>query len=83
VYVDAQGRTDVEIRYATKTGAVEGDAIDALTGTMASEIKSRTNVNMRLRPVPRSELPTFEYKARRWTDERKLGYSQQAPRKQQ
>lgn len=81
VYVDEQGRTDVEIRYATKSGAVEGAAVGALTAAMASEIKSKTNVNMHLRAVPRSELPTFEYKARRWTDERKQGYAQQAARK--
>jgi phenylacetate-CoA ligase len=83
VFVDEQGRTEVEIRYATRTDAVDGGAIEALTDTMAREIKNRTNVSMRLRAVSRSELPAFEYKARRWTDERKLGYSQQAPRRQQ
>jgi phenylacetate-CoA ligase len=80
VYVDEQGRTEVEIRYATRSGATEGEAVEALTATMASRIKSRTNVTMRLRPVPRSELPTFEYKARRWTDERRQGYARQVTR---
>jgi hypothetical protein len=28
--------------------------------------------------VPRSELPTFEYKARRWKDERQRGYAKGA-----
>jgi phenylacetate-CoA ligase len=80
VYVDEQGRTDVELRYATKSGATEGAAIDSLTAAMASEIKGRTNVSMRVRAVPRTDLPTFEYKARRWSDERKSGYAQQAAR---
>lgn len=80
VYVDDQGRTEVEIRFATKSGAADGSTVDALAAAMASEIKSKTNVSMRLRAVPRSELPTFEYKARRWTDERKQGYAQQAVR---
>jgi phenylacetate-CoA ligase len=80
VYVDEQGRTEVEIRYATRSDATEGEAVEALTATMARRIKSRTNVTMRLRAVPRSELPTFEYKARRWTDERRQGYARQVAR---
>ena len=78
VYVDAQGRTEVEVRFAVKANAMGGSDLDALASALASQIKTRTNVSMTLKAVPRSELPTFEYKARRWTDERKAGYAQQA-----
>jgi phenylacetate-CoA ligase len=80
VYVDEQGRTDVELRFAVKSGRVDGPEVAALAAVLVDELKSRTNVSMRLRAVPRTELPTFEYKARRWSDERKQGYAQQAAR---
>jgi len=80
VYVDDLGRTEVEVRFAVKAEASGEGAAEALAAVMAAEIKSKTNVNMTLRAVPRSDLPTFEYKARRWTDERKAGYAQQAKR---
>lgn len=81
VYVDASGRTEVELRYALKPGTLEApDAAARLTAELAAEIKARTNVSMRIVVVPRAELPTFEYKARRWTDERRQGYADQAGR---
>lgn len=72
VYVDEKGRTEVVVRYALKTEA--GDAAD-LTAKLQSQIKDATNVMMAVTLVPRADLPTFTYKARRWTDERKAGYS--------
>jgi len=82
VFVDASGRTEVEVRFAVRPTAAQSEAaLDALQAALASEIKDKTNVSMKLTVVARSELPTFEYKARRWTDERKAGYAQQAGRK--
>ena len=78
VYVDDAGRTEVEVRYAVKPGSVPAAAQAALTTRLTEAIKERTNVMMRLRVVPREELPVFEYKARRWIDERKSGYAAQA-----
>jgi phenylacetate-coenzyme A ligase PaaK-like adenylate-forming protein len=37
---------------------------------LAHKIKEMTYVTMRLEEVPHGTLPRFEYKARRWTDER-------------
>lgn len=82
VYVDASGRTEVEVRFAVKPAMQEDTAaIAGIAAALAAEIKRKTNVSMKLTAVPRSELPTFEYKARRWTDERKTGYAQQAARR--
>lgn len=75
LYVDEKGRTEVEVRFAVKPGTAAGDALRALAETLSAEIKRRTNVAMTLRVVERKELPVFEYKARRWTDERKAGYA--------
>jgi phenylacetate-CoA ligase len=74
VFVDAQGRTEVEVRVGLKSGAPNDagwrqDTCKAL----AERIKAATNVQMIVRIVPRDELPVFTYKARRWTDERKAG----------
>lgn len=76
VFVDEKGRTEVELCFAVKPGAAGGAPQD-LTRVLTSEIKERTNVHMNLKLVPREALPTFEYKARRWTDERKAGYAGQ------
>jgi phenylacetate-CoA ligase len=75
VYVDPQGRTEVEIRYALKSGTTDQASTQALTARLTLAIKDRTNVAMKLQAVARDQLPVFEYKARRWTDERKAGYA--------
>ena len=77
VYVDDQGRTEADLRFALKPDFA-GAAPTGLIPTLQNEIKARTNVAMRLTIVPRDSLPTFENKARRWTDERKSGYASQA-----
>ena len=77
VFVDDRGRTEVELRYALKSG-VEAGAAAALTESLTVRIRERTNVLMKLAIVPRERLPIFEYKARRWTDERKAGYAGQS-----
>lgn len=77
VYVGDQGRTEVELRYATKGGVAEG-VLPELTRVLTERIRERTNVLMKLSVAPREQLPVFEYKARRWTDERKAGYAVQA-----
>jgi phenylacetate-CoA ligase len=75
VFVDPQGRTEVEIRYALKSGTTDQASTQALTDRLTLAIKDRTNVAMKLQAVARDQLPVFEYKARRWTDERKAGYA--------
>lgn len=77
VFVDPAGRTEVELRLALKSDALGMAAASRanLLATIRDEIKANTNVLMTLCEVPREELPAFLYKARRWTDERKSGYS--------
>lgn len=74
VYVDGEGRTEVELRLALKPGACDEAARPALFETLRATLKARTNVWMQIREVPLAELPQFTYKARRWSDERKSGY---------
>jgi phenylacetate-CoA ligase len=75
VFTSDDGKTGVEVRLALRDGSpeVDGDARPLLT-MLANEIKAATNVNMALRVVPRSDLPTYDYKSRRWADERAAGF---------
>jgi phenylacetate-CoA ligase len=75
VYTDETGRTEVEIRLALGEGASDLDdaRLRALLDGFRNDIKQATNVNMALRVVDRNELPNYDYKARRWKDERKEG----------
>ena len=40
---------------------------------LIEKIKEATQVSMKVEEVPRGTLPRFEYKVRRWTDERVEG----------
>jgi phenylacetate-CoA ligase len=82
VFVDDAGRTEVELRIALKAdaAALGEDGCARLLARLQGEIKTRTNVLMRLVAVPLDTLPVFTYKARRWTDERGAGYAARAGR---
>lgn len=76
VFTDPEGKTECEVRIALTEQAASALPPDcaALRGAVQSAIKERTNVLMRIVVVPRSELPEFTYKARRWQDRRQQGY---------
>ncbi len=52
--------------------ASEALKADRIAG-LGRALKDKTNVTMNIVEVPRAELPTFTYKARRWKDERLEG----------
>lgn len=68
VSVDDAGLEQVDIRLAFAAG--QGAHHEALVAQLCEEIKVKTNVTMRLEEVERAALPTFEFKAVRWTDRR-------------
>jgi phenylacetate-CoA ligase len=76
VYTSPDGKTEIEVRIAfTETAAgLESAAHARLLDTIRTTIKERTNVWMTLVACARHELPEFNYKARRWKDERQQGY---------
>lgn len=74
VWIDEQGRERVVVRLALKpTVTLSAEERERLLQEFSAELHKRTGVSMELREVPRNELPVYEFKARRWTDERKKG----------
>ena len=76
VFTDADGKTECEVRVALTEQAAATLPPDCsqLLSAVRAAIKERTNVWMTVVKVPRSELPEFSYKARRWKDQRQQGY---------
>lgn len=76
VFVTEAGRTGIELRVAFKTGAGPQDeaARDRFAAKLKAELKAATNINMDIAFVDRSELPNYDYKSRRWKDERGEGF---------
>jgi phenylacetate-CoA ligase len=76
VFTDADGKTECEVRVALTDQAAATLPPDCsqLLSAVRVAIKERTNVWMTVVTVPRSELPEFTYKARRWKDQRQQGY---------
>jgi phenylacetate-CoA ligase len=73
VYIDDNGAeiatVTVEFKQMALDDATKADILQKLGG----KIKEMTYVTMRIEEVPHGTLPRFEYKARRWTDERIKG----------
>ncbi|WP_411819566.1 AMP-binding protein [Hyphococcus formosus] len=70
------GKTQVLVRIALNDNALsmtENQKTNFLR-SVQDAIKQKTNVKMQIEIAPRSALPEFTYKARRWTDDRQEGY---------
>ena len=75
VYTSGDGKTEIEVRVAfTDAAATDAATQTHLIERIRTTIKERTNVWMTLTVCARNELPEFNYKARRWKDERQQGY---------
>lgn len=73
VSVDAaSGREDVVIELEFKPG-VPAERAQARIAQLAQDLKIRIGLNIRLEPVPPGSLPRYEFKVRRWIDERRVG----------
>lgn len=70
------GKTEIEVRlaFAEHLTDLSPEARAALIAKARAGIKERTNVWMDCEECPREALPKFDYKARRWKDERQSGY---------
>ena len=74
VYVDKEGRETIEVSIEFKQSNLMGDADRARrVKEISTEINQKLNVRMDVQETPYLTLPRFEFKTRRWTDERRVG----------
>jgi len=70
VFIDENGQEVARVRLEFKKMALDDSAKAAVLRRLGAKIKEITQVSMALEEVPYGTLPRFEYKVRRWTDER-------------
>ena len=76
VFIDESGQEIAKVNIEFKKAVRDADAKSATLQRLGGKIKEMTQVTMQLEEVPCGTLPRFEYKARRWTDERVEGLKQ-------
>jgi len=75
VFIDEQGREQVHVEIEFKEG-VRQDTENQIIKSLAEAIKNKTDVSMKVMKVERGKIKRSEFKARRWTDDRKGGLQQ-------
>jgi phenylacetate-CoA ligase len=73
VFIDESGREIARVSFEFKKAGLDDKAKNIILDRLAGKIKEMTQVSMQLEEVPHGSLPRFEYKVRRWTDERIKG----------
>ncbi len=76
VFIDESGQEIAKVNIEFKKAVRDADAKSATLQRLGGKIKEMTQVTMQLEEVPCGTLPRFEYKVRRWTDERVEGLKQ-------
>jgi phenylacetate-CoA ligase len=70
VFIADNGEEVAQLSIEFKKTGLEDSAKAVIVGKLGEKIKAMTQVTMQLAEVPEGTLPRFEYKVRRWTDER-------------
>ena len=70
VFIADNGEEVVQLSIEFKKTGLEESVKAVIVGKLGEKIKAMTQVTMQLAEVPEGSLPRFEYKVRRWTDER-------------
>ncbi len=76
VYLDAAGREQAEILLEFRAGMDDEKRRLDLVGEITALIKQRTAVTMNVVAAPPGAVERFEWKPRRWKDERQQGLQQ-------
>jgi phenylacetate-CoA ligase len=73
VFIDENGQEIAKVSFEFKKAGLGDEAKSAILHQLGRKIKEMTQVSMQLEEVLHGTLPRFEYKVRRWTDERVEG----------
>jgi phenylacetate-CoA ligase len=70
VFIDENGQEIAKVSFEFKKTGLDEKVKSTIFNKLGRKIKATTQVSMQLEEVPHGSLPRFEYKVRRWTDER-------------
>ncbi len=73
VFIDENGQEVAKLKIEFKKVSLDESNKAVILRKLGDKIKTMTQVTMKLEEVPYGTLPRFEYKVRRWTDERVEG----------
>jgi phenylacetate-CoA ligase len=73
VFIADNGEEVAKLSIEFKKKGLQDSSKAAIISKLGEKIKTMTQVRMPLEEVPAGTLPRFEYKVRRWTDERIKG----------
>jgi phenylacetate-CoA ligase len=74
VFIDPQGRETVQVQVEFRPGACLNEGHKAQrVAAVVQEIQQKLNIRMEVSEAPYLSLPRFEFKTRRWTDQRRQG----------
>ena len=76
VFIDENGQEVAKVSFEFKKADLDDKTKSIVLERLSGKIKEMTQVSMRLEEVPHGTLPRFEYKVRRWIDERIEGLEQ-------
>jgi len=73
VYIDESGLEIAKVAVEFKQMTLDDNVKSQILKKLSNKIKEMTYVSMMVEEVPHGSLPRFEYKVRRWIDERIKG----------
>ena len=76
VFIDDQGREQVVLRFEFSQKAADPALRQRILAALPGELHDRTGLHIEVEEVTYGTLPRFDYKSRRWTDERISGLQQ-------
>ncbi len=76
VFIDERGMEQVKIRYEFSQKVGDASLKERIRAALPAELHDRTGIHFDVEEAPYGTLPRFDYKSRRWTDERITGLQQ-------
>ncbi len=76
VFIDDVGRELVTVRFEFSQKVADPALKERILAALPLELHDRTGIHFDVEEVPYGTLPRFDYKSRRWTDERISGLQQ-------
>ena len=73
VFITDKGQEIALIKVEFAKPSLDDESRSEILNQLGNKIKEMTQVTMKIEEVPPGSLPRFEYKARRWTDDRITG----------